>query len=130
MAHLSEQDIDQLTGNSLCFLHYHPKDLPTVDDLVNAQAINPGEPVTSDTTLGNEQTLVLVDTSAGNVTITLPNAADGREYQIIKTTAAYLLYVVPQVGETILGSSSGLIVSNLGTCLHLKSTTDNFWMAI
>lgn len=127
---LEQDELDQLRGGAECRIHYHPKDFPDINDLVNLQAVNPGLPVTGDVTLGNEDSLILVDTSGGDITITMPPAASGREYQIIKTDAAFIIYVVPAAGETILGSATGIAITLFGTCVHLKATTNNDWMAI
>lgn len=127
---LTEEEIDQLVGGAETRLHYHPKDFPDINDFVNLQAVNPGVPISTDATLGNDDTLIPVDTTAGDVTLTLPPAADGREYQIMKVSSAFILYVVPQAGETILGSLTGIAITLYGTCVHLKAVTSNDWMAI
>lgn len=127
---LREDEIDQLTGGAECRIHHHPKEFPDIDDLINMQAVNPGRTVTGNTPLGSSDTLILADTSTGNITLTLPPAADGREYQLIKSARQNVMYIVPQAGETVLGSATGLVVYNFGTCIHLKAVTDNDWMAI
>lgn len=127
---LNEEEVDQLHGGAECRIHHHPKEFPDLDDLVNMEAVNPGEPITTNETLGNSRSLVVVDTSAGNITITMPPAQNGREYQVIKGAAANVLSIVPSAGETVLGSSTGLQIFNFGTCVHLKSVTSNDWMVI
>jgi len=84
---LDDTEIDQLRAGAECRIHYHPKDFPDINDLINLEAVNPGIVVSTDTQLSNTQTLVPADTSGGNITLTLPPPADGREYQIIKTSA-------------------------------------------
>lgn len=127
---LSAEEVDQLHGGAECRIHHHPKEFPDLDDLVNLEAVNPGEPITANETLGNLRSLVVVDTSGGDITITMPPAQNGREYQIIKGSPSFTLFVVPSAGETILGSATGIFMVSFGTCVHLKSVTSNDWMAI
>lgn len=127
---LDELEVDQLRGGAECRIHFHAKDFPDLNDLVNLQAVNPGLEITVDTSLGNENSLLVVDTSGGDITITMPSPSNGREYQIIKTSALYTLYIIPSAGDTILGSTVGAIITAFGTCLHLKAVTNNDWMAI
>lgn len=126
----TEDEEDQLHRGAECRIHFHPKEFPDLDDLINLEAVNPGEPITSDVTLNSLQSLVLVDTSLSNITLTMPPAQNGREYQIMKTSASHVLYIVPSTGETILGSLIGVSIFNFGTCIHLKAVTGNDWMAI
>lgn len=127
---LREDEIDQLTHGAECRIHFHPKEFPDIDDLVNLQAVNPGVTISVDYTAQNADSLLTVDTSAGDITLTLPAPQNGREYQIIKTTSAYTLYVVPVAPYTILGSTIGVSISEYSTCIHFKAVTDNDWMAI
>lgn len=127
---LLDAEIDQLTHGAECRIHFHPKEFPDIDDLVNLQAVNPGVTIAVDHTAQNADSLLTVDTSAGDITLTLPPPQNGREYQIIKTASAYSLYVVPVAPYTILGSTSGVVIVGYGTCIHFKAVTDNDWMAI
>ena len=89
--------------------------------------------VSADKTLGVDDDLVLVDTSGGDVTITLPEISDGmvrlkREYEVVKVDAANNLYIDPTGSDTICGESSS-VVSIQWTALRFRATHGN-WVAI
>jgi probable HAF family extracellular repeat protein len=67
--------------------------------------IFPIETVTGNTTLTASNTVVLVDASHGNVTVTLPDATtnSGRYYVIKRTTLANAVVIKPQSGQTVEG---------------------------
>lgn len=127
---LREDEVDQLTGGSECRIHYHPKEFPDIDDLVNLQAVNPGLIIEIDSTAQNSDSLLAVDTSNGDITLTLPPPQNGREYQVIKTSSLFQLFVVPIAPYTILGSTTGVVLESFGTCIHFKAVTNNDWMVI
>jgi len=64
--------------------------------------------VTSDTTLTENDDVVLVDTSGGSVTVALPPAAKvpGVEWRVKKMTAANTVTIDPDGTETIDGAST------------------------
>jgi hypothetical protein len=62
--------------------------------------------VTASVTLTANNTVVLVDSTSGNVTVTLPDATanSGRYYVIKRTVAANKVTIQPQSGQTIEGN--------------------------
>lgn len=91
-----------------------PTELPRVNvdlkrrfEIIDAAIRLTGATVTSDgaLTLGNHQTLVLADTTAGGITLTLPPAASVMGYRLeVKVTAGtYPLTCVPAGSETVDG---------------------------
>ncbi len=68
--------------------------------------------VTSSTTIGPEIGLILVDASAGQVTLTLPKASDShRQYQIVKTDASANAVIILGGGQSISGESFGALLT-------------------
>jgi hypothetical protein len=61
--------------------------------------------VTGNVTLTASNTVILVDSTGGNVTVTLPDATanTGRYYVIKRTVAANSVTIQPQSGQTIEG---------------------------
>lgn len=64
--------------------------------------------LTTNTTLDATHSSIVFDTSGGNVTVSLPDAATciGREYTITNTSASNTLAIDPNGSQTINGSSS------------------------
>jgi len=68
----------------------------------------------ADETLGDNEYVIFVDASAGDVTLTLPDPAlaPARQYVIKKTdTSANRIIIAPFASETIDGSASAMIVA-------------------
>ena len=89
--------------------------------------------ITSSMTLGTEDDVVLVDTSAGDVTITLPAISDAmvrlkREYVVVKTIAANTVTIMPTGADTIRGAASTTI-STQWASLRFRATSGN-WVVI
>lgn len=127
---LTNEQLAQLAGYGICFIHTHPKeDLGFVDRLALMQAT----PITVVTTTPYAPTrndeILLVDTTAGNVTIELPIAARGREFQVIKIAGGNPVFVIPDAGEAIIGNTEGVTFSNVGSSIHLKAVTGvGYWL--
>lgn len=112
----------QLIGFGECFVHTHPKEeLGFQDrlDLANAAPITYVTTTTYSPTTKDE--ILLVDTTGGSVTITMPLANKGREFQVIKVAGGNPVYIVPTAPNTVVGSDMGVTFNNLYTSLHLKA---------
>jgi len=99
----------------------------SVDDTLGAYA------VTGNKTLDSLDDVVLVDTSAGGVTVTLPAISDEmvrnkREFEVVKTKAANVLTIVPTGADTILGEPDA-VVTVQWTALRFRATPAN-WVVI
>lgn len=119
---------DQLFGQAENFLHYHPPIPLSQSDNAELQGAQTQNPVTSDYTVTARDDIILVDTTTGVVTITLPTAAQGREFEVVKTTIPNRIDVVPSGTDTILWTT-GVSIFNRGTAIRFKATTGN-WIAI
>jgi len=85
--------------------------------------------VTVSTTLGPVDGFVLVDTTAGNITITLPDATTvlGREFTVKRSTAGANTLTVATVSGNIDGGSTALIPAQY-TALRFKSDGTDYWV--
>ena len=126
MDQLTDQQLSQLVGQGECFIHFHPKDPYGLADRLGLMAAEPVTTVTGDHTLSGREELILVDTTAQSITVTLPVAAKGREYQIVKVSSKNALYIIPANPDTVCGGTSGLVVYNAYTSLHLKAITGGY----
>lgn len=100
---------------------------------VHVDDTRPAYPVTANTTLTALDEMVLVDTSGGDVTITLPEISDDmirakREFEVVKTEAGGVLYVTPTGTDTIMGEPDAIITAQW-TAIRFRATTGN-WVAI
>ena len=89
--------------------------------------------VTTATTLGSQDEVVLVDTTGGDITITLPGISDDmarskREYEVVKTVAANTVTIVPTGADTVVGDAS-VVVDLQWTALRFRATSGN-WVLI
>lgn len=128
MRPLTDQEFSMLVGLGACPLHYHEPDPATFNDRLQ---LSSAQPVTNISASGiysvtRADELLLCDTSSGIITIQLPAAANGREFQIAKTSAANALIIVPESGDTILGSTEGLVIYGKFTSLHLKAIAGGY----
>jgi hypothetical protein len=97
-------DEASLTGGGDCSAHWHSADrVPTQDFLHGLQAAGGVITVSASTILRGTEDLVLVDTTVGDVTLTLPRARNGREVTILKTSALNKLTVQGIDGQLING---------------------------
>lgn len=131
MTSFTPQQVAQLIGQGECFIHTHPKETLGFEDRL---ALMSAEPVSiidvSEYTLQPRDELLLVDTSAGNVTITLPLAARGREFQIVKTKPKNILVVAPTAPNTVFGTSTRVAVYNQWTSLHFKAVNNSEYILV
>ena len=126
---MNTRDEQELTGQGPTWLHYHPDDrTPTHDTLIRLQALQKFVTASGDYSVSDKDDFVLADTSAGNITVTLPRAADGREFEVVKTAAPGVVTVVPTGTDTILGTT-GVTATAQWTALHFKATNGN-WILI
>jgi len=104
-----------------CFSHYHSADrVPTQDFMHGLQTIARQNPVTANYTVTAKDDYVLVDTSAGNVTITMPRAIGGVEVEILKMFPQNTIFVVPEGSDTIL-MATGATISIGNAAIHFKA---------
>lgn len=99
----------------------------TVDKTVGAYT------ATGDFTIAPDDDVVLVDTSSGNVTVTLPAISlsmvrEKYEVEVIKSKEANALMVVPSGSDTVLGET-GIQAEVQWTAMRFRATTGN-WVLV
>ena len=122
---LSNEQAAQLIGGGECYIHTHPKEQLNFSDRLELMAAQPINTITGDYTLSRADELVLVDTSAATVTITVPLAENGREFQIVKYADQNALNIDATAPDKILASDR-VIVYNRFTSLHLKAVPGGY----
>lgn len=113
----------QLIGSGECFLHVHPQEVLDFDDLLDLMVSQPVNTITGDYEPTKADYLILCDTSLNDIRITMPLAALGREFQIVKISEANRVFIDPTPPDHIRFSLTGAIIYNIGTSLHLKAIT-------
>lgn len=105
MPELTDFEYEQLTQRGPCETHTHEIDLAEHRNLETLQSIEAVKNVTANYTVTFLDDIIVVDSTTGNVTITLPKSRGGRKFCVIKAVAANTV-IVNFSGETMLGLSS------------------------
>lgn len=79
--------------------------------LETLQSIEVVTTVTSNHLVEYREDIIIADTSAGNITVTLPKSRGGKKFCVIKSNAANTVTVNFTGGETLLGIVSVTITS-------------------
>ena len=126
---LTEQQESNLVSGGDCPDHWHSQDrvldrssLLTLQSLARAYETNDSMTVT------DTMDYVIVDTSAANVTITLPRSHNGREIEVMKNAAPNYLRILTSNTDKILGYSE-IRVYNYGTALRFKAISTGWIIA-
>lgn len=123
------EELGDLVGGGLCQSHYHLQD-PTVphDMVVNYQRGKVQRSVSTNTSLTTNDDLLLVDTSTGNIAVTLPKSgASGKEFVLFKTSGINILTINPVGVDTINGAASLTLTAAFGS-YWLKAVSGG-WVA-
>ena len=106
--------------------HYHASDrFPSRDTLLWLNSLEKVRNVSTNYTVVNDDDYIIVDTTSGNRTVTLPPARNGRKLVISEFTGSNSLTVYPNGTEKINGASS-LVTTN--TTKTFKDIGGN-WLA-
>ena len=117
----------QLTDQSECYIHKHPREILDQTSLAQLEDAARVKAVTSATyqlTAADEQISI-----AQTCTVTLPPAARGKEYHITLTVSGATLTIVPTSPDTVLGTTD-IVVTVQWTSLHLKADENANWILI
>jgi len=110
-----------LVGGGDCFSHWHSSDrVPTAAFLHGLQGVAAKTTVTGNYQATKNDDYLLVDTTAGNVTVTLDAARNGNEVEVLKVVAPNTIFVVPLGSDTVMGTT-GVSFSTDGAAIHFKS---------
>ena len=93
--------------------------------LDSLQSLEVVKTVTASYTADYKDDIILVDTTSGDVTITLPKARGGKIFHIVKIKATNTLTIVFTGTETMLGVAS-ISVIDFGTGKRLKSVPNGY----
>lgn len=129
MRELTERDVNELTSGGDTRLHHHLDDrTPTRDTLLQLFGVFSVREVSASTSVVDQDDIVLVDTTAGSVTMTLPPARNGRELIFKKMVAANNMILDGDGAETIDGSATLSVATSLAV-RRIKAYSGN-WIVI
>ena len=114
---LTDYQLQQLTNQSECYIHTHPKVPLDQSDVAALEAVTAIKITTLPYSLTFSDEHISVSATG---TITLPPAVRGKEYHVTLTTAGQTITIVPTGSDTILGDTS-LEITIQWTSLHLKA---------
>ena len=119
-----------LTGGGDCQEHFHLYDQrPTQALLQGLHAVASRRTIVSDTVLTGIEDFSVIDTSAGNVLITLPVAKQGLESELLKKFPENMVIVTAQGTDTILGQLNPVTISSGNAAIRFKAF-DTDWRPI
>lgn len=127
MREFTEDQIQELTGGGECHQHYHSFN-PNHTYVSRLQDTYKVRTVSTDTTLDASDDIVVVDTTSGNVTVTLPRSRGLREYTIVKGKSSNTAIIHFSNSENCFGVTSFNLVS-LGETKRFKAYNGN-WISI
>lgn len=126
---LSDEQVVQLTSGGDCPLHHHRADtLPNNDTVQRLSDVENWRSVATSQTLLRDDDYILADSTAGTVTLTLPNARNGKKITITKVVAANTVTVAAASGYNVLGAGS-VNLTAAWEVLRLK-LFDDTWISI
>ncbi len=126
---MQSNELGDLVGGGLCLSHYHQQD-PTVphDMVVNYQRGKVQRLVSANTSLTTQDDLLLVNTSGGNIAVTLPKSGgSGKEFVVFKTSGLNTLTINPVGSDTVNGSVNYTLTASYGS-VWLKAISGG-WVA-
>lgn len=111
----------ELVGGGDCRSHFHIDDRqPSQSFLQGLQGVANRVPVSGNITLTGKEDFVSVDTSAGNVTLTLPVAKQGLEIEILKIYLINTVIILPQGTDTVL-LTTGVTLTSGNAAIRFKA---------
>lgn len=116
----------ELVGGGDTLLHYHLADRATNAGLQKDARVVQVSSSTYSATFADD--FIVLDTSLSAITVTLPLSRNGREIEIILNVGPNKVTVLPQSGETIMGSADA-VLTTVGTAIRFKAIGTN-WTAI
>lgn len=126
---LNEDQMQQLTNGGDCPLHHHRGDtVPTNDTVQRLAGVENWRTAVTTQDLLREDDYVLADSTAGTITLTLPNARNGKKITITKIVAVNTVTVAATSGYNVLGAGS-VNLTAAWSVLRLK-LFDNTWINI
>lgn len=124
MPELDYSQYDALVGGGPTQLHHHPKNVDRQDVLQYQEAMRIRE-VIGDYTATYEDDVILADTNAGDIIVTLPLALGQKEFIVVKSGQLNNLTINFSGGATCFGIIS-FILTALADTKRLKAHNGNW----
>jgi hypothetical protein len=126
MNQFTDYERQQLTNQTECYIHTHPRVPLGQTSATELEAATPIKAVTAATytlTAADEQISV-----GQTCTVTLPPTLKSKEYHVTLTANATLT-ILPTGADTVMGTTS-LVATVQWTSLHFKSADNGNWILI
>lgn len=118
---MSPEQEASLIGGGDCRSHFHIDDRqPSQAFLQGLQGVANRVPISASVALTGKEDFVSVDTSAGDVTLTMPRAINGLEIEILKLYLAYTIIILPQGTDTVL-QTTGVTLTSGNAAIRFKA---------
>ena len=120
----------ELSAGGDCQLHYHSSDRDiTREQVVQFQASENMRTVTASGAITYNDDILLVNTTSGAVTLTLPIARGGKSYSVVRIAGANAVTLTPAAGNTINLTSSVSISTNFAP-VRIKALKGTGWFQV
>lgn len=126
MNQLTSEEIAQLARGGVCYVHEHPREEVTFTNRLELMRATPVVEVSSDYTPARTDEVVIVDTTLGDVTLTLPAASRGREFRVVNKVAGNTLTVLSSGSDVIYGPPGSPLTYNIYVSLHFKAIAGGY----
>jgi len=127
---LTEEQEFSLVGGGDCQVHYHSSDRDiTREQVVQFQASENMRMVTASGAITYNDDILLVNTTSGAVTLTLPIARGGKTYSVVRIAGANAVTLTPAAGNTI-NLTSSLSVSTSFAPARIKALKGTGWFQV
>lgn len=127
MIKMDDDTLEELTGGGKCHKHYHETIL-THDDLEKIQTLDKIVNITANYAALYEDDIIVADSTAGSVTVTLPLAKGQRQYIVSKAVATNNVVVNFSGGQNCFGQTSITLVA-LGAVARFRAH-NNGWILV
>lgn len=120
----------ELSAGGDCQLHYHSSDRDiTREQVVQFQASENMRIVTASGAITYNDDILLVNTTSGAVSLSLPLARGGKTYSIVRIAGANAVTVTPAGGNTI-NYAASLSISTSFAPARIKALKGTGWFQV
>jgi hypothetical protein len=127
MPELNDYQFVQLTHQSECHIHTHPRQQLNTDDSNQLQSAERVVAVSGGATLSLAHKFVTTDPASGSVTVILPPALNGKEYVVTQISAGTTV-LDANGADTIIGAGTYSLTTQWQS-VRLKAT-DGLWLLV
>lgn len=126
MTELTDVQHVLLTEGGACDLHFHPNDrVVQHEQLDQIQALKTIRSISANYVATAKDDILVIDTTSGNVSVTLPLAKGFKEFTIVKSVGVNVLTILFSGGQ-LMFSQSSIVLTTLSDVRTLKAISGGY----